>query len=218
MRVWIIANNPGYWFLHCHIEPHQMEGMAVIINEVESEQNCPPSELIHKCGDFEWDVSSFDKAVQSIAPCSSTTSGFEIAVYVLVPALVLVLEVCVIMIYLVCKKCIKERKTNTEMQAETGEVTLKTNTETIETMPNVTSDSKKNQKSKQSKKKKSKKKKTETQDSTSNPSYEDNYSEASEIMQDSTSESKHAIKSKRSKKKKSKQKRINKDDFIVHFS
>ena len=44
-RVWIIADNPGYWFLHCHIESHQMEGMSVIINELPSKQNCPPSEL-----------------------------------------------------------------------------------------------------------------------------------------------------------------------------
>ena len=26
-------NNPGWWFLHCHIEPHQLEGMAMVINE-----------------------------------------------------------------------------------------------------------------------------------------------------------------------------------------
>ena len=75
VRVWIIANNPGYWFLHCHIEPHQMEGMAVIINELESKQNCPPSELMRTCGDFEWDVDSFNKAVQSTGPCSSSTSS-----------------------------------------------------------------------------------------------------------------------------------------------
>ena len=36
VRVWIVADNPGYWFLHCHIEPHQMEGMSVIINELPS--------------------------------------------------------------------------------------------------------------------------------------------------------------------------------------
>ena len=29
-----IADNPGYWFLHCHIEPHQLEGMALVINEL----------------------------------------------------------------------------------------------------------------------------------------------------------------------------------------
>ena len=31
--VYFRANNPGYWFLHCHIEVHQLEGMAVVIND-----------------------------------------------------------------------------------------------------------------------------------------------------------------------------------------
>ncbi len=27
------SNNIGYWFLHCHIEVHQAEGMSMIIQE-----------------------------------------------------------------------------------------------------------------------------------------------------------------------------------------
>ena len=72
VRVWIVADNPGYWFLHCHVESHQMEGMSVIINELPSKQNCPPSELALKCGDFNWNVNSFNVKVQSPMPCSST--------------------------------------------------------------------------------------------------------------------------------------------------
>ena len=48
-----ISNNPGYWFLHCHIEVHQLEGMAVIINEAPIQQKdliIPPG--LNKCGDF----------------------------------------------------------------------------------------------------------------------------------------------------------------------
>lgn len=46
-----ISDNPGYWFLHCHIEVHQLEGMAVIINEAENRQrNAPGSILRNKCG------------------------------------------------------------------------------------------------------------------------------------------------------------------------
>ena len=71
-RVWIVADNPGYWFLHCHIESHQMEGMSVIINELPSKQNCPPSELALKCGDFNWNVNSFIVKVEFPMPCSST--------------------------------------------------------------------------------------------------------------------------------------------------
>ena len=49
-----VADNPGYWFLHCHIEVHQLEGMAVIIqeyDETEHNYNLP--------GKFGWTVADF---------------------------------------------------------------------------------------------------------------------------------------------------------------
>ena len=81
MRIWIIADYPGYWFLHCHIESHQMEGMSVIINELPSKQNCPPAVLQTLiCGNFNWNVESFDVAVQfpqlcSTSGCNTTTKA-----------------------------------------------------------------------------------------------------------------------------------------------
>jgi len=30
-----IVDNPGWWFLHCHIEIHQLEGMAAVIKELQ---------------------------------------------------------------------------------------------------------------------------------------------------------------------------------------
>jgi len=33
-----IVDNPGWWFLHCHIEIHQLEGMAAVVNELQSKQ------------------------------------------------------------------------------------------------------------------------------------------------------------------------------------
>lgn len=30
-----IVNNPGWWFLHCHIEIHQLEGMGAVIKELD---------------------------------------------------------------------------------------------------------------------------------------------------------------------------------------
>ena len=66
VRVRIIANNPGYWFLHCHIEPHQMEGMAVLINE--SKINLPANAAnMAWCGNV--DLSS------TISTTSTTTCG-----------------------------------------------------------------------------------------------------------------------------------------------
>ncbi|CAG2215945.1 unnamed protein product [Mytilus edulis] len=29
----IVASNPGMWFLHCHIDKHMVEGMALMLNE-----------------------------------------------------------------------------------------------------------------------------------------------------------------------------------------
>ena len=55
-----IADNPGYWFLHCHIEPHQLEGMAAVINEVQTRQNPPPSGMT-SCRSFTWSVDEFNE-------------------------------------------------------------------------------------------------------------------------------------------------------------
>ena len=53
-----LSDNPGYWFLHCHIEVHQLEGMAMIVNEAFEEQSQPPKGM-NKCGDFEISVQTY---------------------------------------------------------------------------------------------------------------------------------------------------------------
>ena len=56
-----LSDNPGYWFMHCHIEPHLLDGMAVVINELNSLQNRPPAELARlRCGNFNWTVDEFE--------------------------------------------------------------------------------------------------------------------------------------------------------------
>ena len=50
--------NPGHWFLHCHIEVQQLEGMAVIINEALEDQTAPPPG-INTCGDFTYTTSEY---------------------------------------------------------------------------------------------------------------------------------------------------------------
>ena len=58
--VTFLPNNPGYWFLHCHIEVHLLAGMGVIIQEYsESEHNSPPDE-INRVGNFLWTVEDFN--------------------------------------------------------------------------------------------------------------------------------------------------------------
>ena len=48
------ADNPGYWFMHCHMEVHQLEGMAVIIQEYPENQHQPPPYGINNVGNFFW--------------------------------------------------------------------------------------------------------------------------------------------------------------------
>ena len=52
------SNNPGFWFMHCHIEPDLIEGMAVVINVAEKRQN-PPPEGTKTCGHFRISQSLF---------------------------------------------------------------------------------------------------------------------------------------------------------------
>ena len=43
------ADNPGYWFLHCQIERHHLDGMALILQEYPEPQHPPlPPELMEK--------------------------------------------------------------------------------------------------------------------------------------------------------------------------
>ena len=53
-----ISDNPGWWFLHCHIEVHQLQGMALIVNEISDKQPKPPIGM-NKCGDFEISAKRF---------------------------------------------------------------------------------------------------------------------------------------------------------------
>ena len=45
-------NNPGYWLLHCHSEPHLFKGMAVILQEYPEKEHPRPPDGINKVGHF----------------------------------------------------------------------------------------------------------------------------------------------------------------------
>ena len=46
-----ISDNPGYWYLHCHIEMHTLEGMSIIINEaLEQQKKLNAPKVTNKCG------------------------------------------------------------------------------------------------------------------------------------------------------------------------
>ena len=52
-----LSDNPGYWFLHCHNELHQLQGMALIVKEGDYQKNHPKT--MNKCGDFEISENEF---------------------------------------------------------------------------------------------------------------------------------------------------------------
>ena len=54
----VVADNPGIWFMHCHIENHLAEGMAVILNEAQSSQNPSPPEM-RQHGNFQSTLQEF---------------------------------------------------------------------------------------------------------------------------------------------------------------
>ena len=47
----VVADNPGVWFMHCHVENHMAEGMEVIINEAQPNQNPSPPKM-RETGNF----------------------------------------------------------------------------------------------------------------------------------------------------------------------
>ena len=61
-----LSDNPGWWFLHCHIEVHQLEGMALIVDETDGRPMPRPPKGMKKCGDFEISVETFRSYSSSV--------------------------------------------------------------------------------------------------------------------------------------------------------
>ena len=72
------ADNPGYWFLHCHIEVHQLEGMGVMIEEYPSDQHPKPPTEINNQGHFRWRTEDYNKFVKNGEACKGdVTEGID---------------------------------------------------------------------------------------------------------------------------------------------
>ena len=115
--VYFKANNPGYWFLHCHIEVHQLEGMAVVINEANEMHNEPPPNM-PQCGEFTWEPEEFRlkesspspfQPIQTMTPIPQTNEGlyfgFMLTFVVLFAVLLLVLIIYAIVTCCAVKCC-----------------------------------------------------------------------------------------------------------------
>ena len=54
-----LADNPGWWFLHCHIDRHLIRGMGIVVGELPECQNPPPSSLMKPTSSFCYSVKTF---------------------------------------------------------------------------------------------------------------------------------------------------------------
>jgi len=103
------ANNPGYWFLHCHIESHQLEGMAVLIQEYPDSQHNPPPDGINDCKNFEWTFDEYD-AIFSGRGASSNTPPEPLAIAFIVLFAISATALIVTWLCCCCYCCWKYRK------------------------------------------------------------------------------------------------------------
>ena len=76
----VVADNPGIWFMHCHVEPHAVDGMAVTLNEAQPYQNPSPPEM-RQCGNFEPTLQDFYEYLDFDPNRPSTTTGMGACYY-----------------------------------------------------------------------------------------------------------------------------------------
>ena len=103
---YLVADNPGYWLLHCHISDHLSEGMSVIINEHIDCINSVPDGMKGQCGDFNWNV---DKYYNHMTTSTSEQLNYDeadcnhILLISFIVFIVLLLCVEVVLLLLYCK-------------------------------------------------------------------------------------------------------------------
>ena len=125
----IRADNPGYWFLHCHIEGHTSGGMIATLQEYSSDQHWLPPDGINEHGNFEWTIRQYKAHIAAQETCAddvpttpvspvvfsaTTTSvadtvsraGFGVALAILI----LLAIMCVIFIVLLLIVCVKAKR------------------------------------------------------------------------------------------------------------
>ena len=65
------ADNPGYWIIHCHIEEHLLNGMAVIVQEYSSGQQWAPPDGMNLHGSFKWTFDDYQETLARRETCDS---------------------------------------------------------------------------------------------------------------------------------------------------
>ena len=116
----IQANNPGYWFLHCHIEFHLAMGMAAILQEYDPLQHKAPPSDINNHGSFQLSVEQFQSFQDDASTCEDVLqphSNNDIVIRVsrevfgIIIGIIIVIILIIIIGYIItCVCCYKRRR------------------------------------------------------------------------------------------------------------
>lgn len=109
------ADNPGFWFLHCHIEAHQLEGMALILREGHESTHVSPPTGFPTCGNFSFSVDEYFAAIEGQAPLTDDelecySSGWRVATIVLGIFLGIFFILSIVLGIFIAFLCIKRRR------------------------------------------------------------------------------------------------------------
>ncbi|XP_071140404.1 uncharacterized protein [Mytilus edulis] len=78
----IDARNPGVWFMHCHIDKHMVEGMALMLNESFENSRLHIPIGLPTCHSYLKKMSSDVKTTSSVETSSAASSTITLAVFV----------------------------------------------------------------------------------------------------------------------------------------
>ena len=87
-----VADNPGWWFLHCHLQMHQLFGMAMVVAENIDKMPSPPDSFT-TCGNVPFPSSNVPNAVSSEGINSAYFPPFVVLLSTTIALLVVVLSI-----------------------------------------------------------------------------------------------------------------------------
>lgn len=60
-----MADNPGYWFMHCHLQHHQFEGMNLVMQEGDVHEMAPLPTNFPTCNNFRVNPNQFYSIIRN---------------------------------------------------------------------------------------------------------------------------------------------------------
>lgn len=121
------ANNPGFWFLHCHIEEHSIRGMAILLQEYPSSEHRVPPAGINEHGSFVLSIQDFnqlpDTTCQDIGRPATKDDNISIpkaGFGIMLVIIILLAIACVVLIIALVICCVKKPPGENQKQSYTG--------------------------------------------------------------------------------------------------